>query len=115
MWEVVAGECTIDSNFCVMSPSYPNPYPPSKGCTIVVHAEKAQPIRVEHFETEELYDTMAVNGMKYGGTSGPDGVVPVGSIKWFADYAVGKSGWKLCPSDAQVTLNSGDNKATIQP
>jgi len=43
---------------------------------------------------------MAINDVKYGGTSGPEGILPVGSIKWFADYAVGKSGWKLCPDMA---------------
>merc|ERR1719156_353017 len=59
MWEVVLGECTMDSNSCVMSPNYPNPYPALKGCTILVHQENAHAIRVEHFETEELYDTMA--------------------------------------------------------
>jgi len=80
-----------------MSPNYPDQYPPSEGCTIEVYAGRAQPIQVEHFETEALYDTMAVNGVKYGGASGPDGVVPVSTIKWFADYAVSKSGWKLCP------------------
>jgi len=99
-----------------MSPNYPNQYPPSAGCTILVHADKAQPIRVEHFETEEFYDTMAVNGVKYGGTSGPEGIVPAGDIKWFADYAVGRSGWKLCPTEGHESFSQGGNAAaTVQP
>lgn len=114
MWEVASGECTIDSNFCVMSPSFPSPYPPSQGCTILVHPERAQPIRVEHFETEEFYDTMAVNEVKYGGTAGPEGVVPVGNIKWFSDYAVGKSGWKLCPAEVPASMSSENSMTTIQ-
>jgi len=69
---------------------------------------------VEHFETEEFYDTMAVNEVKYGGTAGPEGVVPVGNIKWFSDYAVGKSGWKLCPAEVPASMSSENSMTTIQ-
>jgi len=79
-----------------------------------VHPDKVQPIRVDHFETEEFYDTMAVNGVKYGGTAGPEGVVPVGNIKWFSDYAVSKSGWKLCPAEVPISATSGSITTTIQ-
>ena len=41
------------------------------------------------------YDYLTVNGVKYCGTSGPQGVVPEdGVIEWTSDDGVVRSGWK---------------------
>ena len=50
------------------------------------------------FDVEALgcrYDYLTVNGVKYCGTSGPQGVVPEdGVIEWTSDDGVVRSGWK---------------------
>ena len=41
------------------------------------------------------YDYLTVNGVKYCGTSGPQGVVPEdGVIEWISDDSDVRSGWK---------------------
>lgn len=39
-------------------------------------------ITVVDFQTEKSYDILEVNGQSYSGSSGPEGVVPAGTMKW---------------------------------
>lgn len=82
---------------CALSPNYPQPYGNNQACTIALVDGPGVPIKVIGFDTEEVYDTLTVNSVKYGGSVGPDGVVPTEDLKWRSDYSVAGNGWKLCP------------------
>ena len=69
-----SGDCTMIGKGCVSSDNYPGIYGSNQGCTIT--APLGSKIEVIAFATEAVrYDWLAVNGKKYGGTSGPTNVV----------------------------------------
>ena len=71
-----------------------------KACNIT--NPSAVPISVETFAVEgaykgRCYDFLTVNGARYCGTEGPEGIVPDGSpIGWISDEGDTEAGWKLC-------------------
>jgi hypothetical protein len=75
-------------------------YGHNKECTIT--NPPAVPISVEAFAVEGAYkgvcyDFLTVNGARYCGTEGPEGIVPDGSpIEWQADETETEAGWKIC-------------------
>ena len=47
---------------------------------------RAWALDVLSFATEEEYDILTVNGIKYSGAQGPfQGLVPMGTIEWSSD------------------------------
>eukprot|EP00965_Chrysotila_dentata_P250834 6209676-Pleurochrysis_carterae.AAC.1 len=95
---VDAGLCTVTADGdCVQSPNYPQPYGESEACDIAL----ASPIvlNVLSFDVELfpscIYDFVQVNGQKYCGTEGPDGVTAEGQILWRSDTAFSGAGWKI--------------------
>lgn len=101
MWRVRLGDpCTVDEEDCALSPNYPQNYGNGEKCRLDVlgDPETRPAIRVESFNTEDGYDMLTVNGMVFDGTTGPEGLVPSGSIDWVSDGSVTKGGWKLCPA-----------------
>lgn len=101
MWEVRSGPCTVDEEACALSPNYPGTYNNEQSCELhVLGVPGTVPaIRVVSFDTESFFDKLTVNGFVFSGTTGPQGVVPSGSIDWSSDFSVTSTGWKLCPGD----------------
>jgi hypothetical protein len=60
------------------SPDYPYPYGNFRACTFTVHAAVTLSVAVFNVEPHPTgscdYDAVTVNGNRYCGTSGPDGV-----------------------------------------
>ncbi|CAJ1379694.1 unnamed protein product [Effrenium voratum] len=95
-WEVVSGGCALDADGCMHSPGYPAPYLNYQDCTINVSMNNTQSIYVKSFWTEEQFDFLVVNGVRYSGLSPPQGVVPRGSMVWHSDHSYVSHGWHLC-------------------
>lgn len=68
----------------------------------------ASPLVVKYFHTDSHYDTLKVNGVRYHGTLGPSGAVPVGDVVWKThDNTRWGRGFRICPLvDAGVDLGS---------
>jgi len=89
--------CPLDDEGCFTSPGFAQgeDYPPSHSC---IMSYKFGKINVVHFDTEERYDYMEINGQRYSGDEGPQDVTPKQSnILWSADSAAQAKGWKICP------------------
>ncbi|CAE6935347.1 unnamed protein product [Symbiodinium sp. KB8] len=97
IFSILEGPCTMDAEGCAVSPNYPSHYGSLQGCIIQVYNPENKTISAKDFVTEASYDVLWVNGRRYSGSSGPDGVVPRGPIQWSPDEDVEDKGWKLCP------------------
>lgn len=95
-FEVMSGPCSVDKAGCALSPDWPKGYGNAESCSIRVKTETVGPLFVEGFGTENGLDILTVNGIRYSGSKGPDGVIPYEDITWHADPGVGGRGWKLC-------------------
>merc|ERR1711972_265473 len=71
--------CVTHDDGCVTSPNHPNQYPNSRRCDI---SYKIGKLKVMAFDVERGYDFLQVNGEQYGGSEGPDGVVPYTNLLW---------------------------------
>jgi hypothetical protein len=107
LFTVTSGACTVASDAtCFRSPNYPSNYDNNHLCTITVTAHEEVTLSVTAFDVEAdsncFWDSLTVNGMKYCGTSGPEGVrVAAGSTMYFAsdeasDNSVVRSGFEIC-------------------
>ena len=92
----MSGPCVV-SGQCVHSHNYPGSYADDEHCTLQpVHG---QPLRVQAFNTEEDYDFLTINGVRYSGSGGtdehgnsiPEDIVPDREITWSSDGSVGRS------------------------
>jgi len=95
-FEVVLGPCTINAAGCFQSPNFPGNYSQRETCIISVNRTLTGILRVSSFATEPINDVLMVNGVRYSGTEGPDGVAPREDIAWFSDYTVGAAGFLIC-------------------
>jgi ribosomal protein L33 len=93
-WNVLWGSCTV-SGTCVQSSRYPQAYTNNSRCDIVLQGEPV-PLHVETFNTESGYDFLQVNGQRYDGSFGPQGVVPTGALVWSSDAHLATTGWRIC-------------------
>eukprot|EP00966_Prymnesium_polylepis_P230819 5341721-Prymnesium_polylepis.1 len=106
----VTGPCTILAN-CVRSPNYPAQHMANEQCT--VRNLPALPAVVISFNVEEATspskgdgsatsvactnDFITLNGLRFCGTSGPDGVIPTDrTMSWQSNGQTQRSGWKIC-------------------
>jgi len=105
VWWVASGPCTIDSQSqCAQSPNYPQNYGHNEECSISIrNTANVAPITSRHFETEDGFDVLVVNGNEYSGNVGPEEVVPRDSIHWKSNGAVARSGWRICIMDSELT------------
>mmetsp|Transcript_16006 Transcript_16006/g.41410 ORF Transcript_16006/g.41410 Transcript_16006/m.41410 type:complete len:770 (+) Transcript_16006:59-2368(+) len=103
MWTVTSGACSVDSDNCLRSPSYPQDYGNNASCHVHVHHAQARPIFAHHFSTQRFHDKLRIDGKAYSGLRGPSGVTPRHKITWSSDRGTTGSGWKLCPSMWTVT------------
>ena len=92
----MSGPCVV-SGQCVHSHNYPGSYANHEHCTLQpVHG---QPLRVQAFNTEEGFDFLTINGVRYSGSGGtdehgnsiPEDIVPDQEITWSSDWDVGRS------------------------
>merc|ERR1719382_2182699 len=95
MWGAIIGQCTLDGS-CVQSANYPQNYGARQKCTVDIDEANSAPIVVESFDVESYFDYLVVDGVRYSGRAGPDGVAPTGSMLWSSDSSVQRSGWRLC-------------------
>eukprot|EP01062_Namystynia_karyoxenos_P047100 TRINITY_DN3541_c0_g1_i1.p1 TRINITY_DN3541_c0_g1~~TRINITY_DN3541_c0_g1_i1.p1 ORF type:complete len:982 (+),score=96.63 TRINITY_DN3541_c0_g1_i1:68-2947(+) len=65
-------------------------------CDIPLPGGGPSVITVERFDTERCCDFLIVDGVRYSGRSGPDGVLVNSSLEWTTDHSVGRSGWEIC-------------------
>jgi hypothetical protein len=102
MFTLESGTCQItDGGTCATSPNYPNLYSNDENC--IISAPVGATIYVLSFQTENCCDRLTVNGVGYGGTSGPNGVVLADSdIVWYSDSSIRQSGWKICFQEVVV-------------
>ncbi|OLP75870.1 hypothetical protein AK812_SmicGene44270 [Symbiodinium microadriaticum] len=69
---------------CITTSSFPRRFYGSyEHCTIQVADNNTSPMQVLAFKTGSE-DSLMVNGQSYSGTTGPDDVVPQGTIEWRA-------------------------------
>ena len=92
----MSGPCVV-SGQCVHSHNYPGSYADDEHCTLQpVHG---QPLRVQAFNTEEDYDFLTINGVRYSGSGGtdedgnsiPEDIVPDREITWSSDGSAVRS------------------------
>jgi hypothetical protein len=103
LFAVESGACTVsNSGTCFRSPNFPSNYDINQQCTITVAASQAVTLSVTAFHLEEHpscgWDFLTVNGVRYCGTTGPDGVLvaPDGNITFTSDYIVTSLGFEIC-------------------
>ena len=91
-----------DGRTCMTSPGHPHQfYPDLSACTAA--NLPPEPLTVDEFDVEMdsamlcAYDFMVVNGNRFCGTSGPEGVIPEdGTIHWQSDGAGSRPGFRVC-------------------
>ena len=113
---MTSGACTVASDaMCFHSPNYPSNYDNNQQCTITVTAHAQVTLSVTAFNVEQnpscSWDWVSVNGVKYCGTSGPEGVhVAAGSTIFFSsDSIIPSSGFEICgasPMSVRGTTNA---------
>jgi hypothetical protein len=92
------GDCRIVAGgVCVTSPFFPDVYPPNSKCNIS-GVPTDQVLVVIHFDTEEDFDTVTINGVDYSGQKPElnDVKASDGTIRWSSDFSLPGTGWKLC-------------------
>eukprot|EP00929_Paragymnodinium_shiwhaense_P112790 TRINITY_DN81061_c0_g1_i1.p1 TRINITY_DN81061_c0_g1~~TRINITY_DN81061_c0_g1_i1.p1 ORF type:complete len:997 (-),score=199.83 TRINITY_DN81061_c0_g1_i1:83-3073(-) len=99
-WSVSEGDCSVDTDGCMLSPNFPQEYGVADKCVFSVE-DDAPKMVVESFDTEEGFDTLSVNGVEYSG-NGKDlsGVEPWMPITWSSDVSGVGKGFKICPGEA---------------
>jgi len=95
-FEVMSGPCSVNKLGCALSPGYPNGYGNGQSCSIKVNTDTVGRLVVDGFGTENGFDVLTVNGIRYSGSRGPEGVIPYEDMTWHADPALGGQGWKIC-------------------
>ena len=94
---VQQGDCVCSSNYaggaCVATGTPNGQYGSEEECEVTFSSPVL--LQVHLFGTESCCDGVAVNGVEYKGTAGPDGVT-TSSLKWTSDGSVGGSGFKIC-------------------
>ena len=93
---VVSGPCVV-SGQCVHSHNYPGSYANREHCTL--QPVDGQPLRVKAFNTEEGFDFLTINGVRYSGSGGtdehgnsiPEDIVPDREITWSSDGSAVRS------------------------
>ncbi|CAE7032759.1 rngB [Symbiodinium sp. CCMP2592] len=112
--------CVVDGD-CITSPNFPNPYPTHWEFADADCHFSAAPFDPRHplvidvntFSTrDDVFEEhiLEVNGIYYHGQTGPQGIVPRGTLWWRAEsseeaiVANSHTGWKLCLVPLQVTL-----------
>jgi hypothetical protein len=99
---VDSGLCTVASDAtCFRSPNYPSHYNSNDHCTITVTAHEAVMLSVTAFDISYWNDHLTVAGVRYSGTSGPDGVqVAAGASITFTNDRVDaydtRTGFEVC-------------------
>ena len=114
----VDGPCPLtDGGACATSPNYPDgEYGPNEWCEftnvppspLVSLAFDVEGDYNPYYDfdgngdpTDDCYDYLIVNGVRYCGTSGPTGIVPSdGNITWVSDEFEFGAGWKICWANA---------------
>ena len=110
-FRATTGSCTTDGT-CFQSPNYPADYGSSQTCTIAVDSTAL--LLVSTFRTENNYDYLTVNGLRFTGTSSPAGqTVNAGTtIQWYSDGSVTDSGFRIC-SDGTLQSKSSCNTSVL--
>ena len=115
---IVRGNCVCTSNYAGSSgPSLCGPSAESTTSTYgnyeqcsVSFGSSAKPLTVYHFDTEQRYDKLEVNGVAYHGSGDGPLAVTASTMDWTSDSSIQSTGWKICvgaPSGA-LLFNCGN-------
>lgn len=86
----------VDAVLSSLSRATAGLYPPMQTCAIR-NLPDGVPLTVTHFETEEGHDVIKIDGVRYSGETGPDGVTPASrSFEWQSDLDIAGRGWQIC-------------------
>jgi hypothetical protein len=93
--EVEEGPCSV-SGSCVLSPNYPLNYGSRETCKVQFNSHET--LHVDHFTTENTFDTLVLDGHTYTGMNGPDqvAVTPNSVMTWESDFTTTNKGWMIC-------------------
>ncbi|KAL1515912.1 hypothetical protein AB1Y20_002526 [Prymnesium parvum] len=103
----ITGPCVL-SGHCLTSPRFNvSNYGNDESC--VISGVPPNPLEVLSFDVEFsllcVYDYVEVNGQKYCGFSGPNGVRALdGVIIWFSDSSQNRPGWQICFAPSPPSL-----------
>ena len=92
-WVVSGSGCEVDGD-CIQSLNHPANYGNEQQCSVQLTGRFN--VEFEAFDTESRYDFLFAGGSSYSGTSGPPTGPYSGTITWFSDYSVTRSGWRMC-------------------
>ena len=90
------------------------PYGSNEDCEIEVLATGL--LYSTQFDTELRWDHLTVDGERYSGTAGPDGVMVTANetvISWHSDYSIQHPGWTVCWVGG--TLSPTTSPPTVSP
>ena len=92
-----AGNCVVEGS-CFMTSNFPEDYERNENCEFTALHDGT--LSVLSFNTEEGYDQLTLNGVKYDGKIGPNCVeVAAGdTLEWNSDAELVSSGFKICYS-----------------
>jgi len=108
----VSGDCTVKDR-CVYSGNFGPGREYSQDDECVIKQTEPFPLEVHSFDVEDedtrygyekcKYDSLKVNGVKYCGTNGPQGVTPAAgsALVWYTDNDDENPGFKICAVSRQ--------------
>ena len=102
----VSGDCTVKDR-CVYSGNFGPGREYSQDDECVIKQTEPFPLEVHSFDVEDdlkcKYDSLKVNGVKYCGTNGPQGVTPAAgsALVWYTDFDDENPGFKICAVSRQ--------------
>eukprot|EP00928_Gymnodinium_smaydae_P044475 TRINITY_DN2966_c1_g1_i3.p1 TRINITY_DN2966_c1_g1~~TRINITY_DN2966_c1_g1_i3.p1 ORF type:complete len:5802 (+),score=1072.37 TRINITY_DN2966_c1_g1_i3:2529-19934(+) len=114
VWDIISGECAIDSDCCLTSPNFPNPYDNDQSCSVnpIPSFWRDYHLLAVDFLTEKDHDKLWVNSVAYSGTEGPPMGYPAGQIIWNSDRLNPERGWRLCPQLDPVKVTTSTTTST---
>ena len=108
-FSVAAGPCTIDATgSCVRSPNFPDAHGNGEACEIEVRGTPGL-LTAQRFSTEACCDAVTIDGTRYSGADGPDGVyvTPESTFAWISDGSVVNPGFEICISPCEPSCGAG--------
>ena len=126
----VFGSCWVKSDGCVYSDNFGlgQEYSDNQDCFIFQNTQfRSEPFpldvrsfdveasQVRSFDSRCAYDFLEVNGVKYCGKEGPQGVTPAARSRlvWHTDWSVSRAGFKICAPRTRYRLRITTGTSTF--
>eukprot|EP00405_Crypthecodinium_cohnii_P010452 CAMPEP_0206425250 /NCGR_PEP_ID=MMETSP0324_2-20121206/3685_1 /ASSEMBLY_ACC=CAM_ASM_000836 /TAXON_ID=2866 /ORGANISM="Crypthecodinium cohnii, Strain Seligo" /LENGTH=241 /DNA_ID=CAMNT_0053890007 /DNA_START=42 /DNA_END=765 /DNA_ORIENTATION=+ len=102
LW-LVTGGCQVDlvDSNCITSPNFPQEYSNNEACSMQMADSTSRFMEVTHFDTEQGFDVITLDGQNYSGRSPGhlDGLRHNSTLSWRSDNATTGKGWRVCARD----------------